>query len=111
MIRGLYSAGTAVQLASQNQDVVAENLAQASTPGYRRMGFRFQPTAENTPVDHRGDLGGAQSGGAFTSFLPGPMQHTGNPLDLAISGTPSSPWNVRKARSIRATAASKSTPR
>jgi len=33
-----------------------------------------------------GNVSGVRNAGVFTSFEPGPMQQTGNPLDLALSG-------------------------
>jgi flagellar basal-body rod protein FlgF len=87
MLRGIYDAGAAVQASALNQELVAENLAHATTPGYRRQGMTFEallaagqpspnPTPQNSP----------QGNGVFTTFDAGPIQQTGNPLDLAISG-------------------------
>lgn len=85
MIRGLYSAATALDAATQNQDVTAYNLAHASTPGYHQRGLRFETfdrvlgrTAEPT-----GDLTGTRVAGVYHDTRPGPLQHTGQPLDLA----------------------------
>jgi flagellar basal body rod protein FlgG len=88
MIRGLYSADAAIETAQLNQELVAENLANAATPSYRRVGMLFAaPQAgdfDDTP-DNR-SIQGPRPGSLYTSFTPGSMQHTGNPLDVAISG-------------------------
>lgn len=83
MLRGVYQAGAALQQAGLQQEFLAENLANATTPGYRRQGLAFLNLVDNA--------GAAQSGGGavpkvFTSFMPGPLQQTGQPFDLALSG-------------------------
>ena len=90
MIRGMYSAASALQTAAANQEVVAENLAHAATPGYRRHGLLFAaydalgqtsvPGAANSPIPQVG------TAGTFTQFESGPLQQTRNPLDVAITG-------------------------
>ncbi len=42
MLRGFYSAATGQDAASLNQNIVAQNLANATVPGYRRQGLVFQ---------------------------------------------------------------------
>ena len=84
MLRGLYSAASAMEVTSRNQEIVAENLAHAVTPGYRRQGHIFevvnQGINDNTPPR---DLSDPRT---FSHFESGPMQQTGNPFDLAIVG-------------------------
>jgi flagellar basal body rod protein FlgG len=110
MISGLYSAATALDNAIANQDAVAENLAHANVPGYRRRGLIFgtfeqqlqEATAQlATPVPPfqprtveaaaespaAQSLFGAQPLLGFTGFEPGQLQHTGNPLDVAATGS------------------------
>jgi flagellar basal-body rod protein FlgF len=88
MIRGMYNAASALDAAALNQDLLADNLANANTPGYRRQGLVFeavqqqvagnQQTAANSPQ-------GMKAGRSYTSFESGPVQFTGNPLDVALS--------------------------
>src|SRR5438094_5658770 len=87
VIRGMYSAASALDTAATNQELVAENLAHASTPGYRRQGLLFaayNPLGETqSPYNAPGsDLPNVRSDGGFTQFESGPLQQTGNPLDL-----------------------------
>ena len=90
MLRGLYQAGSALQTASLNQELVADNLANATTPGYRGQGLVFEALLG-------GDFASANPAraarapaplpdGIYTSFAAGPMQQTGSPLDVAING-------------------------
>lgn len=96
MLYGLYSAATAIDSATQNQEIVAENLANASTPGFRRHGLVFetlhQDLSSGTPVRSANASSspsnpalGTRPAGHYTSFEPGPLQYTGNQLDFALS--------------------------
>ena len=79
-------AATGLQAYSQQQDVLAENVAQASTPGYRQKGRFTKPStvcwAEGVPPT--GDIVGTRVVGTYTDFTPGTLQHTGQPYDLAL---------------------------
>lgn len=85
MLRGLYQAATALQTASANQEVTAENLVHATTPGFRRHGMTFEALMA-PPTAATARSAGSTRTDSFTSFMPGPMQQTGNPLDLALNG-------------------------
>src|SRR5581483_7559335 len=69
---------------------MAENLAHANTPGYRRRSFHFEAInpAEGSPTGATTETGyrGVRTSGEVTHFDSGPLQQTGNPLDLALSG-------------------------
>jgi flagellar basal-body rod protein FlgF len=89
MISGLYSAASALNAASMNQDLLAENLANANVPGYRRSGLTFE--AVQAEMAQGGgpaspSMRGTTTAANYTNFDPGPMQYTGNPLDVALSG-------------------------
>jgi flagellar basal-body rod protein FlgF len=91
VIRGMYSAASALDTAATNQELVAENLAHASTPGYRRQGLLFaayNPLGESSPESSApaSRISDVRAAGSFTQFEPGPIQQTGNPLDLVING-------------------------
>ncbi len=118
MLRGLYSAGSGLEFNMINQDAITENLAHANVPGYRRQGTvgeTFEPilagaTAatpgvaavvqgpRNTPPPPPpvpgggGELWGTRPAFVFTDFTPGPVQPTGNPLDVAA--TDNTTWFV-----------------
>jgi flagellar basal-body rod protein FlgF len=74
------------QMAVQRQmDVIANNLANASTPGFKGEEMLFsqylvQPTGNSSPLAFVEDSGTARD------LRQGPISKTNNPLDLAISG-------------------------
>lgn len=79
------------QLASfQSMDVIANNIANVSTPGYRREEQTFQEyVAQERPME--GETGSkpvsfVQDAGIVRDLSEGPQQTTGNPLDLSIHG-------------------------
>ena len=79
-------------LASQQwMDTVANNLANASTTGFKRDGLAFSETfnremrADGGHGKRLGTLSaGAGAAAEYTVFEPGALQVTGNPLDVAI---------------------------
>lgn len=79
MIRGLYSATAGMLATSQQQDVTAHNLTHAVKPGYRREVLRFES------VGGEDDLLGP-SVQLHTDVTPGATEHTGNRLDVALTG-------------------------
>lgn len=88
MIQGLYSAATAMNCAAQVQDLLAENLAHANVPGYRRRAASIE-TFEGTlnqATTGQPNLRGSQLSASYDDFGPGPVESTGNPLDLAANG-------------------------
>src|SRR4051812_6294715 len=98
MIRAQYA--TALDAATLNQDVVAENLAHATNPGYRAQGTAFETIGR--ALDPVGDFVGTRIVEGYTDFRPGGIQQTGHPYDLAITTdaffavqTPSGPAYTR----------------
>ncbi|HEX4030900.1 MAG TPA: flagellar hook basal-body protein [Terracidiphilus sp.] len=90
MDSGYYAAMTGLEARTQALDTAATNLANAATPGYRaeREYFRsvlLGPDALDSQLgetlNNYGLLGGDR-----LSMTQGPLQQTGNPLDLAIEG-------------------------
>jgi flagellar basal-body rod protein FlgF len=86
MNAGMYSAVSASVAALTRLDAITNNLANASTPGFKaerivqhaeRIGTAPSPTAVSTPIT-RDSL--------ETDFSQGPIEPTGNPLDVALSG-------------------------
>lgn len=78
--------GLSRQIALQrDMDTIANNVANMSTPGYRAKYVLFQEYIEE-PKGIDEPLSMVWDYGQFTSNRPGPMQHTGNPLDIALQG-------------------------
>jgi flagellar basal-body rod protein FlgF len=85
MIRGLYSAATALDAAGQRQETIAGNLANVATPGYRGVGVHFEPF-QNALTQVSAGITGVQPAGTFTNFQPGPIRETGHQFHLALEG-------------------------
>lgn len=99
MLRALYTAATGSQTQQFNIDVIANNVANVNTTGFKKTRAEFQDLLSQTysAPGTIGDQGttdpvGTQVGlGVKVSatqkvFLPGSIVQTGNPLDLAIQG-------------------------
>jgi len=95
----LYSAATGMEAQQLKMDVIANNLANASTTGFKRVRAEFQdllsetvvqatpagPTGGGQPVPLQVGLG-VKTGSTTRSMGQGDMLNTQNPLDLAIEG-------------------------
>lgn len=90
MLQGYYSAASGMSAALQNQDILAQNLAHAPVPGYRRQTLSFEefihPQSTTNSSTMNRPLHGANIAKNASSFAPGTYQKTGNPLDCAIQG-------------------------
>lgn len=99
MIKSLFIAATGMQAQKLNIDVVANNLANANTVGYKKSRADFQEliyqdlrtpgalSAEGSEIPSGVQLGmGVRSVAIQKVFQQGDFVHTGNPLDLVIEG-------------------------
>jgi flagellar basal-body rod protein FlgF len=66
------------------QDMLAENLANASTPGFKTQ--RLFMTLLRDSVRSGGEVTTEKAYGIYTDFSQGPVDVTGRPLDFAIQG-------------------------
>lgn len=93
MDRGLYIAASGMLAELTRQDQIANDLANASTPGYksdRSTQHSFgEILLQNTENGQQiGSLGlGAQIGTTWTDMTQGGLQQTGEPLDIALNGS------------------------
>jgi flagellar basal-body rod protein FlgG len=96
MIKGIYSAAAGLATATLRLGVASNNIANASTPGYKQD--RLPDEVGNSldlmkyAVDDQGrPVGtitlGPKVGLSQLDLTAGPIQETTNPLDLAIGGT------------------------
>lgn len=76
MIKGIYTAGRSLEHRIKNIDVIANNLANLGTTGYKR----------EVPFTEILNQYGEVSIRKVTSQIQGDILQTSNPLDLAISG-------------------------
>jgi flagellar basal-body rod protein FlgF len=95
VIRGVYIAATGMLAETQRQDVIANNLANATTTGFRRSVTASTPFAQ-TLLSNMQAMGappigtlsrGAQLESATMLQTQGALRSTGNPLDLALVGS------------------------
>lgn len=83
--------GLSRQVALQAQmDIVANNIANMSTPGYRAQNMVFHEYVNKAPknkIDNPPDpLSQVLDYGHFQTTQEGEMRQTGNPLDVALAG-------------------------
>lgn len=92
MERGLYIAASGMLAEMVRQDQIANDLANASTPGYKADRSTQRSFAElllqnqNTGAPIGGLGMGVEIDSVVTDLSPGPLRQTGEPLDLAIEG-------------------------
>lgn len=103
MVRGLYAAASGALVAQSQADNVANNLANVNSNGFKQTLMQIQsapsldiyriqtdpgPGGTGVPVaPYVGQLGtGAQIYNTPEDFAQGPLQQTGNRLDVALSG-------------------------
>lgn len=88
MNRGIYSSATGMLSAMRGMDVLANNLANASTTGFKQDGLVFADYYQrNLSVNGQsiGTMGyGAANPEEFTANDQGQLVKTGNALDLAL---------------------------
>jgi flagellar basal-body rod protein FlgG len=123
LVRGLYTSASGAVAAEQNVDLIANNLANVSTGGFKRSlmqiasgptmeVYRIQTDPGTTPgmatpgvsaQKHLGTLGlGSQVYDTPVNFDQGPMGQTGNQFDFGLQGsgffTIQTPAGVRYTR-------------
>jgi flagellar basal-body rod protein FlgF len=86
-------------------DVIADNIANADTPGYKASRVLFSDWLDRQdgadPPPGGNTIAFTQDRATWREQTPGPIQRTGNPLDLAIANAG---WfSVSTARGIRLT--------
>lgn len=80
---GIYSGVSALDVGERRMDTISANLANLSTPGYKRLGSStkaFEMPGRNGTVRR-----GLHSGQVI-DFTQGALQRTGNQTDLALMG-------------------------
>jgi flagellar basal-body rod protein FlgG len=92
MDRGLYIAASGMLAEQVRQDQIANDLANASTSGYKAERTTQQPfgmlllTNSVTGAAIGSQSTGVQVTGTVTDWTPQPLKDTGEPLDMAING-------------------------
>lgn len=99
MLRALYSAAAGMQSQQMNLDVIANNLANVNTTGFKKSKIEFQDLLYSTTRSPGAEMGGGSqlptglqvghgSRAVATSrvFTTGELTQTGEKLDVAIKG-------------------------
>ncbi|MEX0680369.1 MAG: flagellar basal-body rod protein FlgG [Balneolales bacterium] len=101
MFRALSTGALGMSAQQKSVDNIANNLANVNTTGYKRATIAFQDMFyENIASSkHGAETGGSSSDGpalqighgsrpvaTIRNFMQGPVEETGNALDLAVSG-------------------------
>ncbi len=97
MIKALYSAATGLFAQQTQLDVIANNIANVNTTGFKKSRIDFQDLvyeilrpagkSEGGQATNGLEVGsGVQSVGSQKMFGQGPLMRTENPLDVAIEG-------------------------
>jgi len=91
LTQAMYAASAGAFNSQQRLNVLANNLANINTPGFKqdRLVFRVPVESEEEGDSHTGYLQGSATpipSGARTDFSQGLLRNTDNPLDLALDG-------------------------
>ena len=95
MIAGLYTAANGMLALEQRQEILSNNIANASTPGFKshaatQLGFNqvfSKALQESFHFDHAAaPAGGVKVVESYTNLAQGMHQKTNNPLNLALQG-------------------------
>lgn len=91
MDRLIYTAMTGASQSLDQQAIVANNLANASTTGFRAQLATYRAVPMNfgdgSTVDPSTTRTYVLSSTPGADFAPGPVSRTGNPLDVAVQGS------------------------
>lgn len=88
MIKGIYTSASGMLPGIKKQEITANNIANASTPGFKKdsLFVKELSSIEKKNVATRTDWENPMSNKVFTDFSQANFEKTGNPLDLAIDG-------------------------
>lgn len=84
VLRGIDRLAADMTARITRQDMLAENLANASTPGFKTQRLFMALLRES--VRSGGKVTNDRAYGIYTDFSQGPVDVTGRPLDFAIQG-------------------------
>lgn len=83
MQSGLYVALSSQMAFQKRMDTIANNVANASTPGFRREEIKFEAMLDQAASE---PVAFASTGDTYIKRDPGQIIRTGNPLDVAVQG-------------------------
>ncbi len=103
MLRGLYCAASGMDVQQAKIDSISNNLANVSTPGYKKESIQVQSFPEVLLLEQGGaqrqkiapgvsraigtaEIGGVQVAGVSVDHAAGAVQETGNAADIVLKG-------------------------
>lgn len=88
MIKGLFTSASGMVPHIKRQEVSANNIANAATPGFKKdMVFTQEMSrAQQKLAPRRSDWEQPMIDDVYTDYAPGNLDKTGNTLDMAIEG-------------------------
>lgn len=87
MANGIYIGMSGAVASQRRLDVVANNVANANTVGFRQQRAQFESYMVKTGDERPIEKGFVELTNVYTDTQAGAITTTGNPLDLAIDGT------------------------
>lgn len=94
MDSAIYLMGSRMDALAENLQLIAANLANANTPGFKRTTWKFAEVLQALAPQLGGGIGApgvvpewSSLTVSGTDFSPGAIRMTGSPLDLAIRGS------------------------
>ena len=98
MVKGLYTANWGMINEQKRVDILANNMANSATTGYKKEGstseafydvlaYKINDTSEPGVTKRLGAMNmGVKIGEVYTDYSQGPIHETGNTFDMALSG-------------------------
>ncbi len=89
MIRGIYTNSSAMQYLQEKMDIVANNLANSNTNGFKRNGLFINELMDAQQANIRNKINQPLPEGeiqSYTENTQGPLRETKNKLDFALNG-------------------------
>ena len=86
MLVGLYTAASELDAMSKNQDIIARNLANANTDGYKKSVATFKTLLLSADAGTTTTINGTTISTVAVDLTPGKLEFTESDLDLAIKG-------------------------
>src|SRR5688572_23755905 len=81
----IVAAASAIDAAERRHDLIAENVANSATAGFKRRVGAFR-TFDEALAKSRGRIAPAGASDVGFDFAPGELRHTGADFDLALDG-------------------------
>jgi flagellar basal-body rod protein FlgG len=88
MIKGIYKSASGMIPRLKKQEITANNIANASTPGFKKDSVFLNELsrARSAKMPVRSEWQTPMIDQIYTDYSQGTFQKTGNPLDIAIEG-------------------------